>query len=62
MPAGDLLAFLDGKVGADRNRVAGEHFLGLRIDDDDLRVEVLLVLGDDHALLAGFLVGLRLAR
>ena len=45
-------------MGADGNGIAGLHFLGLSVDDDDLGVEVFLVLGDDHALFAGFLVHL----
>ena len=48
------------KVSTSRNGVAGEDFLGLRIDDDNLRVQIFFVLDDDHALHAG-LVDLFLA-
>jgi hypothetical protein len=48
-------------VRAGGNRVAGER-LALARRDDDLRMQILLVLDDDHGLLAGGFVDLLLHR
>ena len=49
---GHLLAFLDLDMSAGGNRIAGEDFL-LFADDDDLRMQVLLVLDDNRSHDAG---------
>ena len=48
----NVLAFLDDEVGARWNGVAGEHFLGLLVHDDDLRVQVFFVFKDDKGVAA----------
>jgi hypothetical protein len=60
VPATILVAFVHDDVRARRNRVAGEA--PVVIGDDDLRVQVFLVLDDDHGFLAGGLVHLLLHR
>ena len=53
-------ALFHRKVGTHRDGTAVNDFRSLLINDDNLRVEVFLVLGNHHALLACFLVSLRL--
>ena len=53
-------ALFHRKVGTHRDGTAVNDFRSLLINDDNLRVEVFLMLGDHHSLLACFLVSLRL--
>src|ERR1017187_6279459 len=52
----DLVAFTNHDVRARRNRVVGQG-LALIIVDDNLRVQIFLMLDDDHGLLARGFVG-----
>ena len=47
-------------MSTDRDGVATENFLRLRINDDNLRMEILFVLGHGQSFLAGRLIGLGL--
>ena len=51
----DLVAFVDDDVRAGRNRII-RHDFALVVADDDLRVQIFLVVNDDHGFLAGRLV------
>src|SRR5260221_7908500 len=55
----DLVAFVEHDVPAGGDRIVGHDF-ALVIADDDLRVQIFLVVNDDHGLLAGRLVHLLL--
>src|SRR5947207_2603680 len=57
----DPVAFADHDVSGRGNGVVGHDF-ALFVGDDDLGMEVLLVLDDDHGLLAGGFIGLFLHR
>ena len=55
----DLVAFVDDDVRAGGNGIVGRR-LALVVQDDDLRMQVFLVLDDDHGLLRGGFVHLLL--
>ena len=55
----DIVAFGHDDMRAGRDRVIGGGLAGV-VEDDDLRVQILFVLDNDHGLLTGGFVGLLL--
>ena len=62
VPATILSPSLHDDVRAGRNRVVGATGFALVVHDDDLRMQIFLVLDDDHGFLAGGLVDFLLHR